>query len=75
MPHFVLRIQLGNAAMQDAVDVADAFTGVIVALERGTIAASISDRNGNTVGAWGLLAGDADIDDLQTTTLDAWPPS
>lgn len=54
MDSFVLRITLGNDAMQDAEDVSRALKKVAVqvvcdGLERGR---QILDENGSTVGSW-----------------------
>ena len=56
MGEFVLRIQLGNDAMQTADDVADALASVADRLFRGEPwdGQGIRDRNGNTVGSWNL---------------------
>lgn len=52
---FVLRIELGNAAMSDAADVADALARVASMVgETGSWEGSISDYNGNTVGTYRL---------------------
>lgn len=52
---FVLRIEIGNAAMSDAADVADALARVASMVgETGSWEGSISDYNGNTVGSYRL---------------------
>lgn len=54
---FTLRIEIGNAAMSDAGDVADALARVASMVgETGSWEGSISDYNGNTVGSY--LLGD-----------------
>jgi len=52
MDEFTLQITLGNDAMQDLSDIADALRRVAGALEDGRSAGPIRDINGNTVGEW-----------------------
>ncbi len=50
---FRLKIELGNAAMQDPGDVAQALRQVAVELaDEGFSGSKIMDANGNTVGEW-----------------------
>lgn len=52
---FKLRIRLGNAAMMNGADVADALRRVAdVVQDSGDDSAGIRDLNGNTVGSWDL---------------------
>jgi hypothetical protein len=66
MPGFRLVLELGNAAMSDAEDVAGALQDVGRDLQRGYAEALVSDRNGNTVGSWSLTLPDStDEDEVQ----------
>lgn len=47
---FVVKIDMGNIAMQTASDVAEALIDVAANLKRGKLSGSIVDVNGNTVG-------------------------
>lgn len=49
-PTFVLKIELGNAAMNDHVDVANALKKVAIKVGTGHDYGKIVDYNGNTVG-------------------------
>lgn len=53
-PGFRLVLELGNAAMSEAEDVAGALQDVRRDLQRGYTEALVSDRDGNTVGSWSL---------------------
>jgi hypothetical protein len=52
MDQFTLRIELGNAAMQLAGDVAEALRRVADDVEAGETSGVVMDANGNTVGGW-----------------------
>jgi hypothetical protein len=52
MDSFSLRIDLGNDAMQENEDVADALAGVATDVGAGQMEGIIRDVNGNTVGRW-----------------------
>jgi len=54
MNEFTLTIKLGNAAMQDYCDIADALTrlGALMADYAGGTPSVIMDQNGNRVGEW-----------------------
>lgn len=55
--YFVLRIRLGNAAMLAADDVADALSGIpdtTRPVQQLLDGGQLRDRNGNTVGAYGV---------------------
>lgn len=58
---FTLRVELGNAAMQDSHDVADALRGCAEHLDErgfdGDAEGRVRDANGNTVGQWDLSEG------------------
>jgi hypothetical protein len=47
---FVVKIEMGNIAMQTSDDIAEALIDVAAQLKRGKLAGSIVDANGNTVG-------------------------
>lgn len=51
---FALNIELGNDAMQDGSDVADALIDVADRLRAGGTSGSVIDDYGNTVGSWTL---------------------
>jgi hypothetical protein len=52
---FVLTIEMGNAAMSDANDVAEALRELADHLQDDS-AGGIRDENGNTVGSWKFVA-------------------
>lgn len=54
MKKFVLEIEMGNDAMQTDADLADALSGVIDRLDRGTLCGVIQDVNGNVVGRFAI---------------------
>jgi hypothetical protein len=62
MATFTLTIELGNAAMTDALDIAEALKAVVESLESNhvgcdpieTATETIRDFNGNTVGQWSV---------------------
>jgi hypothetical protein len=61
-PVFILRIGLGNAAMSDSEDVAQALEKVAADVVEGPAnglyagkGSMIRDANGNTVGAWEVI--------------------
>lgn len=49
---FKLKIELGNAAMQDHEDVAEALERVARVVRQGVAGRRIMDLNGNAVGEW-----------------------
>jgi hypothetical protein len=51
--HFQVDVKLGNAAMNDLTDIAEALTGVVLKLDRGQEDGAVVDANGNTVGRFG----------------------
>ena len=54
MTEFTLTIKLGNEAMLDGADIADALDTAGYQVEQGETTALIFDRNGNRVGSWRL---------------------
>ncbi len=52
MPDFILKISLGNEAMNTPIDVGVALGRVSSRLLRGDTAGQIRDLNGNTVGSY-----------------------
>lgn len=59
---FALELELGNAAMREPWDVAQALRRVADAVENGAGAGRVGDVNGNTVGTWTV---DYPPDDLE----------
>lgn len=55
MTKFVLKIELGNEAMQDGTDVAGALRKIAEKLETGREGGTILDENGNPVGQYETL--------------------
>jgi hypothetical protein len=53
---FLLKIQLGNAEMQTAADIAEALRDVLDNLDRLPDGGTVRDANGNTVGEWGIIS-------------------
>ena len=51
---FQLMIEMGNAAMSSAEDLAAALADVAMHVERGDVAGAVKDANGNRVGTWTL---------------------
>lgn len=57
MSRFVLKIELGNDAMQNAMDVANALRNAAIKIETNydemaDARGPVKDVNGNTVGSW-----------------------
>lgn len=63
MSDFTLRITLGNAAMRDGYDVAEALRVVADKVEEGHEDGIIRDVNGNTVGTFGGAPGVVEDDE------------
>jgi hypothetical protein len=55
MSVLTVQIKLGNDAMSDLEDVAQAVYGVAEALREGYWEGGVPDANGNTVGRWGIV--------------------
>ena len=54
VPVFGVRVELGNAAMSTAADVATELRTVAARLECGDLSGRVSDGNGTGVGSWML---------------------
>lgn len=54
MDAFTVKIELGNGAMSNCIDVANALRDVANKVERGQFMGKIKDINGNTVGSWSI---------------------
>lgn len=50
--YFTVRIKLGNLAMDNPYDVADALANITNALHAGKYDGEVNDYNGNRVGDW-----------------------
>lgn len=49
---FTVTIELGNAAVEDALDVSNALRRVADLIDNGAVSGAILDANGNTVGSF-----------------------
>lgn len=63
MSDFTVTIEMGNDAMREATDVADALQEIIAHLHGGQTDGAIRDVNGNTVGRFHMDHPDWDTDD------------
>lgn len=61
-PSAIVSLDLGNAAMSDAEDVAIALTDIANRIRGGQDSGVTKDLNGNTVGSWAVTYPEAEDD-------------